>query len=64
MLHSMPFGAPARANTPASLGADRARWLVRSSKPLWGVTSLPGGFDSHAPSPVTYNLVSSAFPRS
>ena len=37
---------------PGQMGADRARWLVRSSKPLWGVTSLPGGFDSHAPPPL------------
>jgi hypothetical protein len=33
------------------MGAERVRWPARSSKPLWGVTSLPGGFDSHAPSP-------------
>jgi len=31
--------------------ADRARWPARSSKPVGGVTSLVGGFDSHAPSP-------------
>jgi hypothetical protein len=31
--------------------ADQARWPARSSKPVGGVTSLAGGFDSHAPSP-------------
>jgi len=35
------------------MGVDRARWLVQSSKLLCGVTSLAGGFDSHAPSPFT-----------
>lgn len=34
----------------STVGVDRARWLAQSSKLLWGVTSLPGGFDSHAPS--------------
>jgi hypothetical protein len=33
--------------------ADRARWPARSSKPVGGVTSLAGGFDSHAPSPAS-----------
>ncbi len=41
--------------------ADVARWLPWSSKPVGGVTSLAGGFDSHALSefPCTEGFASS-----
>ena len=40
-----------------NVGADRARWPARSSKPVGGVTSLAGGFDSHAPSPAVFRAL-------
>lgn len=39
------------------MGADRARWPAQSSKLMGGVTSLSGGFDSHAPSPLDLSHV-------
>ena len=35
-----------------SMGADESRWASRTSNPLGGVSSVFGGFDSHALPPV------------
>jgi hypothetical protein len=33
---------------------DRFWWASWTSNPVWGVKSVPGGFDSHAPPPLIY----------
>ena len=35
-------------------GAAGSRWAPWSSKPVWGATSVPGGFDSHALPPTRH----------
>ncbi len=42
-------GAP--VETRGSQEADRAWWRAQSSKLLWDLLSVPGGFDSHTPPP-------------
>ncbi len=35
-------------HSKTKMGVNRAWWLAWSSKPVWGLSKVPGGFDSHA----------------
>ena len=37
--------------------ADGSWWVPRTSNPVWGATSVSGGFDSHALPPILYYFI-------
>ena len=45
------FDTPSTRRDNAPMEADGSWWCPWSSKPAWGVKSVPGVFDSHTPPP-------------
>lgn len=54
MCESAAFDSLSPAAHNTALEANGSWWASRSSKPTWGVKSVLGVFDSHAPPPSHY----------